>query len=124
MYLSPSTQFVVLKWDRWILWTREKGARESLMNAFKIYDINFLAHNHKEIVSLILQSLWTLGWKMSLKLSLFYYHYDFFLGNLGYVSDEYNEQFQQVSYMIGSRYQNFHFQYDELLQMDTTTWRE
>lgn len=77
--------------------------------AFKLIIANFLG-NHKsldyiKVVQQCVAAYRIMGCNMSLKIHLLDLHLDFFLDNLGEVSDEHGERFQQDISVMELRYQ-------------------
>ena len=66
---------------------------------------NRKAPNYREIVSELLQSYQDMGCNMSLKTHFLDSHLDFFPDNLGAVSDEHGERFNQDISALEKRYQ-------------------
>jgi hypothetical protein len=80
-----------------------KSAWQEFKNITKNFFGNHKAENYHEIVSDLLTTYKAMGCNMSLKLHLLDSHLDFFPENLGAVSDEHGERFQQDISNMGKR---------------------
>jgi hypothetical protein len=74
-----------------------KAAWQAFKNVTKSVLGNYKAENYHEIVSNLLIAYKAMGCNMSLKVHFLDSHLDFFLENLGAVSDEHGERFHQDS---------------------------
>jgi len=83
----------------------EKSAWKSFKSVVKSFLGNRKAPNYREIVSELLQSYQDMGCNMSLKTHFLDSHLDFFPDNLGAVSDEHGERFNQDISALEKRYQ-------------------
>jgi len=79
------------------------GTENADWNAFKFVCTNFLgnhkAGNYREIVSKMLKYFQTVKCNISLKLHFLHSHPEFFPQNLGEVSDEYGDRYDQDTAM-------------------------
>ena len=66
---------------------------------------NTKASNYRNLVDVMIQNFQALGARMSIKLHYLFNHRDYFLENLGDVSEEQGERFHQVMRTMEERYQ-------------------
>ncbi|UYV64447.1 hypothetical protein LAZ67_3000735 [Cordylochernes scorpioides] len=83
----------------------EAAAWNSFRNVCKNFLGSVKVENYRDIVNDLLLSYKALGCNMSLKIHFLHSHLDFFLDNLGAVSDEHGERFHQAISSMEKRYQ-------------------
>ncbi|GFV14773.1 uncharacterized protein TNCV_3959831 [Trichonephila clavipes] len=102
----------------------EKVAWQAFKNVTQIFGGNIKAENYRDIVHDLITSYKNLGCNMSLKIHFLHSHLDFFPENLGAVSDQHGECFQQEISATEKRYQgkwnaNMLADYCWIIKMDT-----
>ena len=88
-----------------VMTLEERIARESFRRVVQWFLGNKRSENYKELIDNFIQSYHILGCKMSIKMHYLFSHIDFFRPNLGDVSEEHGERFDQDVQLMERRYQ-------------------